>query len=41
MEDAIYDSQAIRRFVGIDLSQESAPDATTCSSSVACWKTSN
>jgi IS5 family transposase len=29
MEDAIYDSQAIRRFVGIDLSQESAPDATT------------
>lgn len=29
MEDAIYDSQAIRRFVGIDLSRESAPDATT------------
>ncbi len=28
-EDAVYDSQAIRRFVGIDLSQESAPDATT------------
>lgn len=24
-----YDSQAIRRFVGIDLTQESAPDATT------------
>ena len=29
IEDAIYDSQAIRRFVGIDLSHESAPDATT------------
>ena len=28
-EDALYDSQAIRRFVGIDLSYESAPDATT------------
>jgi len=29
MEDAIYDSQAIRRFVGIDLGREAAPDATT------------
>lgn len=28
-EDAIYDSQAIRGFVGIDLTHESAPDATT------------
>ncbi len=28
-EDAIYDSQAIRRFVGVDLSREQAPDATT------------
>jgi IS5 family transposase len=28
-EDALYDSQAIRRFVGIDLSCECAPDATT------------
>jgi len=28
-EDAIYDSQAIRRFVGVDLARESAPDATT------------
>ena len=28
-EDAIYDSQAIRRFVGIDLARETAPDATT------------
>jgi IS5 family transposase len=29
IEDALYDSQAIRRFVGIDLNRESAPDATT------------
>ena len=29
VEDAITDSQALRRFVGIDLSREDAPDATT------------
>ena len=29
VEDAIYDSQALRGFVGIDLSREGAPDATT------------
>ena len=29
LEDAIYDSQAMRIFVGIDLSVESVPDATT------------
>ena len=29
IEDAIYDSQAIRAFVGVDLSREGAPDATT------------
>lgn len=29
IEDAIYDSQAIRGFVGIDLNRESAPEATT------------
>ncbi len=29
IEDAIYDSQAIRAFVGIDLARDSAPDATT------------
>ena len=28
-EDAIYDIQSIRRFVGINLTEESAPDATT------------
>jgi IS5 family transposase len=29
IEDALYDSQAIRHFVGIDLGREAAPDATT------------
>ena len=29
IEDALYDSQAIRRFVGIDLAREAAPDAMT------------
>jgi len=29
LEDAIYDSQAMRLLVGIDLSQEGIPDATT------------
>ena len=29
VEDAVYDSQAIRAFVGVDLSGEAAPDATT------------
>ena len=29
IEDALYDSQAIHRFVGIDLGRETAPDKTT------------
>jgi IS5 family transposase len=29
VEDAIYDSQSMREFVGIDLGRESVPDATT------------
>ena len=29
LEDAIYDSQAMRLFIGIDLGSESVPDATT------------
>jgi IS5 family transposase len=29
LEDAIYDSQAMRIFVGVELGVESAPDATT------------
>ena len=28
LEDALYDSQALRDFVGIDLSRQSVPDAT-------------
>ena len=29
LEDTIYDSQAMREFIGIDLSREQVPDATT------------
>src|SRR5438552_12928793 len=29
LEDSLYDSQALRDFVGIDLSRQSVPDATT------------
>ena len=29
VEDAVYDSQALRNFMGIDLSRQSVPDATT------------
>src|SRR5476649_2103737 len=29
LEDALYDSQALRNFAGIDLSAEAVPDATT------------
>ena len=29
LEDALYDSQALRTFAGIDLSREGVPDATT------------
>jgi IS5 family transposase len=29
LEDALYDSQAMRDFVGIDLAREQVPDATT------------
>lgn len=28
IEDALYDNQAIRRFVGINLNRDAAPDAT-------------
>ena len=33
-EEVLYDSRAMRRFVGIDLGRESAPDETTIYSSV-------
>src|SRR5450830_864849 len=29
VEDAVYDSQALRNFMGIDLGRQSVPDATT------------
>ena len=29
LEDTLYDSQAMREFVGIDLAREQVPDATT------------
>jgi IS5 family transposase len=29
VEDAVYDSQALRQFLSIDLSQQNVPDATT------------
>src|SRR6266566_294533 len=29
LEDALYDSQSMREFVGLDLARESVPDATT------------
>lgn len=34
IEDAIYDSQAIRSFIGIDLNRKSAPDAEPLLSSL-------
>jgi IS5 family transposase len=39
IEDALYDSQAIRRFVGIDLAREDVPDGCHHTSSAAvCLK---
>ena len=39
LEDALYDSQALRTFAGIELSAEPGPDATTlASTSGACWR---
>jgi transposase, IS5 family len=35
-EDALYDSQAIRRFVGVDLGREATPDATTLLNFAVC-----
>jgi len=37
LEDALYDSQAMRTFAGIDLSNESVPDATTLLKFRHCW----
>lgn len=38
IEDAIYDSSAIRDFVGVDPNWGAAPDATTLGSFVNCSK---
>ena len=38
IEDALYDSQSIRRFVGVDLGAKARPMPPPWSSSAACWK---
>jgi len=38
VEEALYDSQAMREFVGIDLGREPAPDETTVPSFASCSK---
>ena len=45
LEDTLYDSQAMREFVGIDLGRENVPDATTplmaTSNSPACGQSNS
>jgi IS5 family transposase len=41
VEDALYDSQALRDFCGINLARESVPDATTLMGSGIYWKPTN
>ena len=38
VEEALYDSLAMRDFVGIDLGREPVPDETRCAASAICWK---
>ena len=38
VEEALYDSAAIRGFAGIDLGREPVPDETTCAASATCSK---
>ena len=38
VEEALYDSLAMRDFVGIDLGREPVPDETTGAASAICWK---
>jgi len=38
VEEALYDSPAMRGFVGIDLGREPVPDETTGAASVTCWR---
>lgn len=37
LEDALYDSQALRDFARIDLGADAVPDATTLFKFTACW----
>ena len=37
IEDAIYDSYAMRKFVGINFLEEDAPDASTLLKFAGCW----
>ena len=38
VEEALYDSRAMRHFVGIDLGREPVPDETTSASFGTCWR---
>ena len=38
VEEALYDSAAMQRVVGIDLGHEPVPDETTVSASATCWR---
>ena len=38
VEEALYDSLAMRRFIGIDLGREPVPDEATVAASVTCSK---
>jgi IS5 family transposase len=38
VEEALYDSLAMRGFVGIDVGREPVPDETTVAASATCWR---
>ena len=38
VEEALYESAALRRFVGVDLGMAPAPDETTICASAICWR---
>jgi IS5 family transposase len=41
LEDMIYDSQAMRNFVGIDRAAKRCPTLPRCWSSAICWKSTS
>ena len=41
VEEALYDSAAMRQFAGIDLGREPVPDETTVASSATCWSSTS